>query len=100
MELEGCQDIQGMDNTRDVTQDREQDVDEQVGAAATLQEDSQRGEEDGKNDLEDVAVEGKTWSALYLSCRQHWGLWARRMAFLPSGERHDYSLYVLTERGR
>lgn len=47
--------IESVDDTRDVTQNREQDVDEQIGAAATLEEDSQRREEDGKNDLEDVA---------------------------------------------
>lgn len=33
-------DIQGVDDTRDVTQDGEQDVDEQVGTASALEEDT------------------------------------------------------------
>jgi hypothetical protein len=37
------------------TEDGQEDVDEEVGAAATLKEDSERGEEDGEDDLEDVA---------------------------------------------
>lgn len=49
-------DIQGVDDTGDVTQNGEQDVDEQVGAATTLKEDTQRWQEDGKDDLADVAV--------------------------------------------
>ena len=44
-----------MDDTGNVTQDSQQDVDEQVSTAAALQEDTQRGEEDGKEDLADVA---------------------------------------------
>lgn len=35
-----CKDIQGVDDARNVTQDGEQDVDEQVGTASTLEEDS------------------------------------------------------------
>lgn len=45
-----------MNDTRDITQDGEQDVDEQVGAATTLEEDTQRWQENGKDDLANVAV--------------------------------------------
>lgn len=45
-----------MDDTGNVTQDGEQDVDEQVGTASALEEDTQRGQENGKDDLADVAV--------------------------------------------
>lgn len=38
------------------TQDGEEDVDEQVGAAATLEEDTERRQDDGQEDLDDVAV--------------------------------------------
>lgn len=48
--------IQSVDDTGNVTQDGEQDVDEQVGAASALEEDTQRWQEDGKEDLADVAV--------------------------------------------
>lgn len=48
--------IQSVDDTGNVTQDGEQDVDEQVGAASALEEDTQRRQEDGKEDLADVAV--------------------------------------------
>jgi len=50
------QDIQGVNDTGDVTQDGEKDVNEEVGVAAALEEDTNGREEDGKNDLEDVAV--------------------------------------------
>jgi hypothetical protein len=49
-------DIQGVDDTRDVTQDGEQDVDEQIGTASALEEDTQRWQENGKDDLADVAA--------------------------------------------
>jgi hypothetical protein len=48
--------VQGMDDTGDVTQDREDDVEEEVGAAATLEEDTQRRQDDGEDDLADVAI--------------------------------------------
>ena len=41
---------------RNVTQYGEQDVDEQVGTASALEEDTQRWQEDGKDDLADVAI--------------------------------------------
>lgn len=45
-----------MDDTWDVTKDGQQDVDEEIGAAATLKEDTERWEDDGENDLADIAV--------------------------------------------
>jgi len=44
-----------VDDSGNVTEDREQNVDAQIGAAATLKEDTQRWEEDGEDDLADVA---------------------------------------------
>lgn len=44
-----------MDDTGNVTQNGQQDVDEEISIAATLEEDTQRREEDGKDDLDDVA---------------------------------------------
>jgi hypothetical protein len=38
------------------TQDGEEDVDEEVGTAATLEEDTHGREDDGKEDLADVAI--------------------------------------------
>lgn len=49
-------DVQGVDDSGNVTEDREEDVDEQVGAAAALEEDADGGKEDGEDDLADVAV--------------------------------------------
>jgi len=40
---------------RNVTEDGQQDVDEEVGVATALEEDTQRWEDDGKKDLADVA---------------------------------------------
>jgi hypothetical protein len=45
-----------MDDSGNVTKDRQQDVDEEVCTATTLEEDTDRWEDDGKNDLADVAV--------------------------------------------
>lgn len=39
-----------------LTEDSEEDVDEEISTAATLEEDTQRGEDDGKDDLADIAV--------------------------------------------
>ena len=44
-----------MDDTREVTEDGQQDVDEEISTAATLEEDSKRRKDDGKDDLADVA---------------------------------------------
>lgn len=46
-----------MDNTGDVAKDREEDVDQQIRPATTLKEDTERREDDGKDDLTDVAVD-------------------------------------------
>ena len=43
-----------MDDTWDVAEDGEQDVYEQVTAAATLKEDADRWQEDGDDDFADV----------------------------------------------
>jgi len=48
-------DIKGVDDAGDVSKNGQQNVDEQVGTAATLKEDSERWEDDGKDDLADVA---------------------------------------------
>jgi hypothetical protein len=38
------------------TEDGQEEVNEEVGAAATLKEDTKRREQDGEDDLDDVAV--------------------------------------------
>lgn len=43
------------------TKDGQEQVDEEVGAAATLKEDSERREHDGADDLDDVAERGVSW---------------------------------------
>ena len=48
-------DVESVDDTRQVTQDGEQDVDEEVGTTATLEEDTNGGQDDGKENLADVA---------------------------------------------
>lgn len=50
-------DLQCVYDTRDITQDRQEDVDEEVCIAAALEEDAERWKEDGENDFADVAVE-------------------------------------------
>lgn len=53
-----------------VTKDGQQDIDEEISIAAALEEDTERREEDGKDDLADVG----------------------------SGERHVVGLVVLSKR--
>jgi len=50
-----------VNDARDVTEDGEEDVDEEIRAAATLEDDAQRREDDGEDDQEDVAVVWRQW---------------------------------------
>lgn len=43
-----------MDDTGNVTKNGQEDVDEEVGAATTLKEYTERWEENGDDDLDDV----------------------------------------------
>lgn len=45
-----------MDDTRNITQYCQEDVDEEVGIATALEENTKRREEDGEDDLADVAT--------------------------------------------
>lgn len=88
-----------MDDAGNVTENGQEQVDEEVGAAATLEEDSERWEEDGEDDLDDVAV--RLLLALRITSRRSLVV-AVAIAFgsrahptrelavgsLPSGERH------------
>jgi len=47
--------VQGVDNAGNVSENGQEDVDEEVSAAATLKENSERGDEDGEDELDDVA---------------------------------------------
>jgi len=44
-----------VDDSRNVTKDGQQDVDEEVSAATTLKEDTKRWKDDGDDDLDNVA---------------------------------------------
>lgn len=48
-----------MNDAWDVAQYRQENVDEEVCIASTLKEDSKRWDEDGENDLANVAVRHK-----------------------------------------
>ena len=45
-----------MNDSGNVTKDGQEDVDEEICTAATLKENTDGREEDGKNDLDDVAI--------------------------------------------
>lgn len=51
--------VQGVDNARQVTQDGEQDVYEEIGIASALEEDADGWQNDGKNDLANITVSEK-----------------------------------------
>ncbi len=44
-----------MDDAREVTQKGQEDIDQEVGTAATLEEDTERRENDGEDNLADIA---------------------------------------------
>lgn len=46
----------GVDDTRDPTQDGQTDVDQEIRTTSALQEDTQRRQDDGEDNLADVAV--------------------------------------------
>jgi hypothetical protein len=73
------------------TKDGQEEVDEEVGAAATLKEDTERGKQDGEDDLDDVAVCGLAGVAVVFWCRR-WLPRCLRMrrgvGDLRSGESH------------
>ena len=48
--------LQGVDDSGNVTQYGQEDVDEKVGIATALEEDTKGWEEDGEDDLADVAT--------------------------------------------
>jgi len=48
-------DVERVDDSGDVAQDGQEDVDEQVSAASPLEENTEGGEDDGKNYLANVA---------------------------------------------
>ena len=49
--------LQSVDYTRDVAQNREEDVDEEVGIASALEENPQRWQKDGKDYFADVTLQ-------------------------------------------
>lgn len=67
----------GCGTHRNVTQDGQQDVDEEVGVASALEEDTQRRQDDGEKDLADVAGGMLVIVASSSRCRN-----------IRSGERH------------
>jgi hypothetical protein len=51
-------------------ENREENVDQEISSTSALQEDSQRGQDDGEDDLADIAVQGVsycTWQAVNVS---------------------------------
>lgn len=49
--------IHGVDNTGNPTQDGQTDVDQEVSTTSALQEDTQRRQDDGENDLANITGE-------------------------------------------
>ena len=72
-----------------LAQDCQQNVDQEVCTTSALKEDAERWEDDGKNDLADIAVTDVSFGAQVV--RKVWGSESMRSAeaFLPGGERHD-----------
>lgn len=54
--------LQSVDYAGDVAQDREEDVDEEVGIASALEENPQRWQKDGEDDFANVTMREKVSS--------------------------------------
>lgn len=83
------EDAQGVDDAGDVAKDGQQDVDEEVGIATALEENTKRRQDDGEDDFDDVAaivLAGADFIALRHTAA---GRCAGERANKPSGERHD-----------
>jgi len=52
-------DVQSVDETGNETKNGQRDVDEQIDTAATFEEDSKRGKDDGEDDLADIGSGGR-----------------------------------------
>lgn len=52
-------DVQSVNDTRNVTQNCQQDVDPEINSTSSLQEDTKWWDEDGKEDLDDITKEGR-----------------------------------------
>ena len=59
-----------MDDTRNVTQYGQEDVDKEVGIAAALEEDTKGREDDGENDFADVATAKATLVTSLVTARR------------------------------
>jgi len=51
--------VQGVDDTGDVSQDCQKNVDEEISSASSFKEDTQRGDKDCTNDLDNIAASGR-----------------------------------------
>ena len=56
-----------MDDTRNVAQYCKENVDEEVGIATALEEDTERWEDDGEDDLADVATVKATLTKILMN---------------------------------
>ena len=72
-----------METYGNVTEDGQQDVDEEVGVAATLEEDTKRGQDNGEDDLADIAG----WLLVRAWVGEAGG-GRRKAGDIPGGERH------------
>jgi len=50
------QNVQSVKDTRNVAEDGQENADEDLSTASSLEEDTERREDDGEDDLDDVAV--------------------------------------------
>jgi len=51
--------VQGVDNSWNVTKDGQKNVNEEIGAASTLEENTEGWEDDGEDDFADIASSGR-----------------------------------------
>lgn len=56
--MAGSKHVHRVNDTGNPTQDGQTDVDQEIRAATTLQEDTQRGQDDGEDDLANVTRKG------------------------------------------
>ena len=69
-----------MDDTRQPTQNGQTDVDQEVRTTSALQENTQRRQDDGENDLADIAADTINYRDRYISAIKCWKLQPTRLS--------------------
>jgi predicted DNA binding CopG/RHH family protein len=82
----GGENVQSVNDTRNITQDCEEDVDQEICSATSLEENTNWWENDSKNDLADITVKRMLVSRTHAK--------TNRYINIRCGERHFEAIWM------